>query len=239
VSCVLADRLGVESQDDQGRVLFRQRDAQGNVPTDPTFGGGYAVYDVAYRTVQFDVKADDEITTEMERYLIRRPKYALENLTIPSQSFQWGAAGETGNPAGDAIPNDGNLPGSAIAGDTTKPFPTVALTYSWVQVPKLPSATILAHLGKVNAAAFDASYGNYPAETLLFLSVEPTPVVHGTGQVYWDLNFQLLYRPTGWNKLFKPGSSYGTFYKVVNRNTGEPSIYDTFTMTDLFDASKY
>lgn len=236
VSMRLARKLGFQSQDNLGRVAFRQRLATGEVLIAGA-GDGYAEYDVTYRRLLFEPLADDKVTTELERYVVRRPKFAIENLTLPSQSFKWSTAGDTGTPAGAAVP--AGIASQAVAGDVTKPFPTMALTYEWLQVPKPPSLAINNHQGKVNSATFDASYGNFAAQTLLFHSIDTTPRVYPNGGLYWDINFQFLFRPGGWNKIFKGGSGYGDFYRVVNKEAGKPALYDTVDFAELFKASNY
>lgn len=226
---------GIPGQDSQGRLQIDERTAAGAAPTlGASAGNGWAVYEVTYRPPDAYMKQDDEISSELERFVVRDYRFAIENLTLPGQGFKYGTAGETGQPAGTAIP--AGVAGKTIPGQTIRPFPTMTIQYTWRQLPQINLDKIQAAMGKVNSATFDNTPGvantGFGAETLLFHSVEARRKRHATSDYYFELVFSFLYRATGWNKLYHRSES--TFFKVVDVAGSGNGIYQTYAFADLF-----
>jgi len=232
-SCVLVDKRGVPNQDSQGRLTYDQRDAAGAIlDAGSGDGSGLAAYKCSFRRFRYYLVEDAAAASELDRYVVRLYKPNVENLTLPGQAFNWGGASETGTPAGAAIPTllaDPDFADSPIPGDTAKRFGTLALRYEWYQVPIIPLANIQAALGCVNSATFD----NYwPAQTLLMLPPEITPVMHPTSEPYFTIVYNFVYRPKGWNKLYS--RKYSDFFKVVSKADSSKGIYETYDFGNLF-----
>lgn len=229
--CDLKAYKGVPSQDATGVMMIEERSADGSLAEPGTATGtGWAIYDVKYSAPVHAIKSDTEIQSELERFVVRDEKLTVENLRLPGQSFQWGSLGDTGLPAGTAIP--AGIADKVIPEAATMGFPLKTLHYTWLQVPVYPETKIDAAIGKVNAAAFDTSFGNYPAETLLFDSVEKTRVRHATSTYYWKIVYQFRYRPKGWNKIWSRVG--GDFFKVVRKADTSKGVYETADFDSLF-----
>lgn len=225
----LAGWKGVAIQDAKGALCIEERDGDGSCPdSGEGTGNGWAVYDVMYKRFLYSIKEDDEVTTELDRYVRTDRKWAIENLSIPGQMLQFGSSGDTGQPPGYAIPS--GLANKTIPEKITKPFPTVAWTYKWHQVPEPSDSQLSDALGKVNATEFD---GFFPAETLLLASAEAQRVIHPSQYDYYDITFQFLYRPTGWNKIMSQQAN-GNFVKIVRKGDTSKGLYETYEFLDLF-----
>lgn len=232
VDCNLSDRLGVPNQDGDGVITFDQRSAAGAAPAlGSGDSSGWAVYTVTYSRPNFSVLADDEITSEKQRFVLKLYKFATEMLTLPGQAFKWDALASVGLPAnnpGVAVP--ASQAGNPLAADITKPFPTQPITYQWLQVPfnSVLAAKFATAIGRVNASAWE-SHG---AETLLLQSVEVTPKQHAGSAFLYQVDFGFIKRPTGWNKIYN--RTAGNVLPVVNVTGGQPSIYATYDFDLLF-----
>lgn len=231
VTCRLAEKQGVPNQDAQGRLTFDLRTAAGAI-NDAGSGDstGYAVYDVGYRRTNLFFKSDEDTTSELDRWVLRRGRDSTESLTIPGMSYVYGALNDAGLPAGTLIP--ANVAGSPITGDTAKQFPFGTYTWEWFVVPQVPYDKIRAGLGKINSVAFDANFGNWPAETMYLQSAEYEPAQHASSYYYYTIKYTFIYRPTGWNKVFN--RTYADFFKVIDKSSGTKGIYTTYDMHELF-----
>lgn len=166
----------------------------------------------------YDVLTDDEVhaqeKTEVDRYVVKEANSSLQALTIPGQQLQFG----DGPFAGQSISQTGQI----------LLLPTEELTYTWVNVPKIPQAAIDACLGCVNAATFDPNSrlkpGGYPAGTLLFQAPKKVPKRTSEGLWVYDLVYRYLYRPTKWN--FFPAAD-GQFYAAYFPTSPPRLLYPT------------
>lgn len=215
-ACDLREIKGISLQNADGSYRVGQRDGNGTIGTED----GYAVYDVVYRPFAFDVKKDTEVTSEIDRYVVREYRFGTDSLTLPGQILQWAVAPK------DKIPEP-----------TARVFATCTVLYHWYQVPTLNLKYYLAKLGTVNDATFDAAYINGAAGTLLFQSLEARRVVSAIAFPYWDITFGFLYRHQGHNKIFRRlrgGTDYYDFEAVESIKSGQPAIYGTSNFNDLF-----
>jgi len=236
VSAELRRLVGTPSQDALGRFTVEERGADGSA-VDPGSGTGWVVYDVTYKRLDYSIKADDETEgSELSRYVVRDPRFGVDALPVPGQTLKWGAVGDVGQPAGIAIP--ATIAGSAIPQPTDRLFPMATYIYTWKEVPGLKQGKLLAALGRINDAPFDGKdyhIDPFPAETLLFNQLEVRRIKHATNAILWEIQFQFLYRATGWRKILSPGPD-GNFYKTVPNTTG-PGLYGTTSFDLLFDLS--
>jgi hypothetical protein len=186
----------------------------GPTPPDSLFvgdtGSGIARFAVTYRTFPFDILADDDIGTELDRYVERRTTYATEAFLIPGQTLKWSSDNKV------------------IQEPTTKAFYTKELSYRWVDVPAVPTSSIETCINKVNSTTFDG----YTAGKLLMIAPNLERTYNAVGQVVWEIIYKFLWRANGWNQLYRRSS--GVFADVVNTVGGQPAIYDTADFNTLF-----
>jgi hypothetical protein len=238
VGMSLADKQGYHNQDSAGRMTMDQAaDVGTRLPAGQGDGTGYAVYDVRYRRPNFSINSDQNAATELSRYCVRTGRSSTESMTIPGQAYQWGAAGDAGEPGaptGAAIPTVvPAFAGSPLTGDTTIALAGGEFCIEWLMVPQVNWAKIKAALlAPVNSTAFDTAYGNWPAQTLFLRSVEYTPAQHATGLFFWTHKFTWLYKPTGWNKIYS--RAHQDFFKVIDRKTATKGIFLTSDHHELF-----
>jgi hypothetical protein len=196
-------------------------------------------YLVTFSQLPYEVRSDAEIqqTTcnapEMERYLERQPRGAVQSLPLPSNvlpiftnqisPFQGGGVYNdiSGKIVGQGIPTSG----AYILSQTEE------LLYIWEQVPDPPWNAIAACIGKTNAATFDGARGwpSFTAGTVMFNGpLEKKRYRHASGRWYWRITYSFLWRPQGVN--YFPVAD-GT-YLLVTFN-GSP-IYPSADFTTLF-----
>jgi hypothetical protein len=243
VSCRLREAKGVPCQDaSDGALEYIEKNSSGLVGTT----SGYAVYDCVFRALDYNLVVDAATTSELQRFVTRDWKFAVDALVIPSQSLRWSNTGEDG---------DSGYSGTnrIIAQPLPKNFPTANYQMVWEHVPGLvvgavpvlPIGNILDALGTVNNADFDAGFGPsgatkvFPAGTLLVLSAEAIRVRTASAQPLWRITYSCHYRGNkvgstykGWNSLYDRISCL--FLKVFATVAGKPAIYDTSDFTKLF-----
>lgn len=245
VSCTLVETLGVPNQDPvTGNIIYNERNAAG---IDDGVADGWAVYECKFKPLYYNLVADAQTTSELQRYVQRDLKFSTDSLTIPGQSLQW-----------DNTDLDWTASaGTVIAEPSAKVFPYSTFIYQWFQVPgdpatgMLPLFNIVNTLGKVNTADFDSGYGPwtsttgttkcFPAGTLLLANVEARRVRAAASQPLWNITYQFLHRPNyvsannlykGHNGLFNRFANL--FLTVKARVMGQPAIYATADFTKLF-----
>ncbi len=171
---------------------------------------GYAEYESAIVTVEYNVKGpseDEELYTESI-------EPTAEFFTLPVDEFLWGGAG------GDPVQENAE-PGFLIPGcDFKLSFPNLAA------VP----AAMFSLAGHVNAAPFTSRTGvSLAAETLLFNPPVISRVVNVEGAEGFKVDLRLTYRPTGWNKYWRPSEqAWQYFYSTVTA-----SIYRSYPLGDF------
>lgn len=247
VDCRLKEPQGVFTETSSGPT-WREADAYSRVGEGSDDTDGWAVYECVFKPLPYEVWDDDLITSELDRYVERDEKDGVDSLKVPGQSFTWGATGDTGQPAGTAIPASLNLspipePQNILTGIST-------FRYMWHRVPGrnvgtlavLPRKNINACLSCVNNADFDPGYGPvlsggkwvFPAETLLLNSVEVRRIFSAAGFPLFEVTYELIHRPQGWNKFLKnAGAGVVDFFKVLRAGTAN-GVFLTADFTKLF-----
>lgn len=225
----------------QGQGAYRVSDRVVNPDNGRTLGmieyfdGGGAAGDtlscrmaVEYGLPGYDVLTDEEIAqagkSEADRYVVKEANSSLQALTIPGQQLEFGL----GPYAGQPISQSGQI----------LLMPTEELTYTWVNVPKIPQAAIDNAMGCVNAAVFDPNsrlrMGGYPIGTLLFQAPKKVPKRTSEGLWVYDIVYRFLFRPTQWN--FFPANN-GQFYPAYFPSSPPRLLYPTADFDALFDLS--
>jgi hypothetical protein len=176
-----------------------------------------AVYQITYRPRTYEILEDDEIEDgrEIDRYVTRRKQFAVYSQIIPGTGFKI----------------FGTNPAEVIAQSGTINVPTIALTYTWHQVPidGIPYAAIEGRLGKVNAGIFD---DNYEDEKVLFHSVQEDRYTTANGDRVADLIYLFHYRPVAtWNEIPRRDGTYARVEAIDRPGEG---IYGIDTLYELF-----
>jgi|SRR5579884_1879453 len=161
-----------------------------------------------YKPRDYFVLADNQVTSELQRYTSRTAAFAADYLTIGG-----GMKFVTS--------------GIVLAAPPGRITTSMELQYTWHEVPALPTSPFIIPnltainncIGKVNSTAFDVSGGNYPAGTVLFCGVDPKMVTPKlsvpttvNGNFAWEITFKFLYRNNGtWgggSSSYVPGSGF-------------------------------
>lgn len=218
--------------------------------TDPTLtpGTGKAEWECTFSYLPYDVIQDEIVFannngTELQRFVERKRKYLNESLVANFHTWRW--------------KTDNNIasPNAIIAGVTTRSIqlPTVECRYKWWWVPEaaLNEDFWGSMIGKVNRGVFDninpggvidVQQGlGAAAQTVLFQNWDMGDRVWdalGTPCRHPELSF--IYRPTGWNKLYRqrrgPNSAVKpAFESVVDKATGTKGPYLTVNAPDDLD----
>jgi hypothetical protein len=185
---------------------------------------GRARFRCTFRSLDYEVGQPGTVPDETSRYVSRYETYAGESLPILSGGFVW-------------VTPEGK-PDGPVFEATTRIMRTKSLEHVWHDVPgdtfKLGGnleANIEATIGKMNISPFDN--GRYPARTLLFIAPDKKRTRTPAGFVTWTVKYQMLYRKTGWDKLYRRG---GNDFQRVQRKDDEQnrSIYEEANFDKLF-----
>lgn len=185
---------------------------------------------VTYRTRDYQIKKDSEISTELDRYVMKVKNFSIESIQYPSKGFQF------------------TSDSAAIPENPTVLFPTADLMYTWYQVPaqkdvstgeeKLPTAldtNITATVGRVNSVSFEG----HAAETLLCLPPDIVPVRQPDQTRAFNITYKFAVREADsatWNKIWRSKTGSGTTGFAAVRRVEETSkgIYTTAPFASLF-----
>ncbi len=192
---------------------------------------GLAQFVLTYKRLPFPVLADDEVTSELNRYVQRRKSFAIEHQQLPGTQFVFS----------DTTPNiDCGLEKIALL------RPSMALLYTWHDVPAendffLPSdleTAIQNCLGCVNDDLFD---GTYPAGTLLCMEPDDEPIELANGDNGFRLTYKFIFRKEGWNTKWRGEYTDSTpitfpagFYPVLRKDSSGYGIFLPGDFDSLF-----
>ena len=186
---------------------------------------------VTYRSVMYQLQNDIDVRDSADGELIR--------FVEPLQRFQVEALEYKGK---QLVYSDLVTP-TPIPAPIQRIYALADIYYTWHQVPcgrggKLPQsyfANLDSCVAKVNDSPFDT--GRFPAETLLCYPPEVKPTRSATGTREFTVHYHLLYRPSGWNKKWRPTDASGNpspgFYPVVIEGLNT-KLYETADFSKLF-----
>ena len=189
-----------------------------------------AVYRCTYKPLMYRVATDDQINTEMDRFIIRKDKYSFEQLKIPGNFFVYtdGFGGALGVPG--QVPN---VP--------AVPWGIVEMEYTWKQIPftLVPKALLLMYKNCMNNAPFDQNSmlpdgelsSGYDDKLVLFNNVERHDYIQPNFDYVSDLVMTFVLREQPWDQIL---GSDGKFHPIVNSKTGLPA-YGLQDLNQLFD----
>ena len=195
--CDLTGGIGYPSTENDGSIKFT---------TPSTHDTAKAVYACTWSFLGYDVEDDGFKSSlagtgkELCRFVSRKVQTSMEAVPIKGTDFKFTSDNK---PIGEPI--------------TTKTA-TKELEYTWWHIPfPYRESTWDSLLGQVNSAAFDGrgrgqtgtSYPSYAIHTVFFASYEQSdPYTDPEGNFCCNTTFFFLYRDTGWNKFYRPGSGW-------------------------------
>ena len=93
-------------------------------------------------------------------------------------------------------------------------------------------------VGLVNSGAFDASYTSlFAAKTLLALPPRIEATFNAMGNPSYNIHYKFIYKPNGWNKLYRPALNPPAFAAVVATSDGATEIYGTYDFNKFFQTA--
>ena len=225
VECKLMDGKGAWRTSSVGAIEFFA-----NYPNQPT--QGYLIYEVTYRPVPYTVLPDTAITSELDRYVVRKWNISIETYQMPGNTFGW-------SDEGTIVPIPENI---------AKQRPFIELHYSWHWVPEpIKMSVIVDTVGKINQNPFDNTPGPankghdtaFKAGHLLCAPPEISDRMYTpSGQAVRDINYVFLFRPDStWNDFFqKQKGDFVRVYKIHNGAVAVPSssVYEEADFAKLF-----
>jgi hypothetical protein len=158
-----------------------------------------------YKPRDYFVKADNQVTSEQDRYTSRTSTFAGEMLTLQNGVKFVSSQRVLSAP-----------PGRLTA--------TQDVQMTWHEVPALPNnpfvipnlTAVTNCMGKVNSVPFDVNGFNYPPGTVLFYGIDPKMVTgklagdtatNPNGNYHWEITMKFLYRNNGYVTVTQGGSS--------------------------------
>ena len=178
-----------------------------------------ASYDFAQLTVTYAVPEQGEREDEdNEEVLVSESlTQTSEFLTLPERDLYWD------NAQSEPVEKE-NRPGMLTH--------TVTWIYIRHKMLKLPSG-VLSLVGTVNSAAVTStSLGlTFSAGTLLYGSPNLSRDITTDGKKAWRVEFHFQYKPTGWNKFYKQGSSAPQ--SIYDGGGGTVKVYPSDNFTAL------
>jgi hypothetical protein len=177
---------------------------------------------VEFKPLDFALETDDDINSELDRYVTRSPSLDSQYLTVNGMMRY-----ATGIQAcATASTSAGPVGGPLVASQPGKITNAFGYDYVWHSVPALTNniylppnlAAVNYCAGKVNSVPFDPGCLNAPVGTMLFLGFDPKmqlPSLGGTdaagftdedgGLFYWEITLKFLYRFNGFYSTDGPG----------------------------------
>jgi hypothetical protein len=214
---------------------------EGQHQQDPLYKGmpqyDMALYQCTYRNLPYrvipDEDMDPDLPSELDRYVIRRPKFSFEMQKIPGVDVVINIPGL--DPAKQPYPL-GEVP--------VQPITLIGLEYTVIAVPLELVPDVLGHANTINAADFDDSIqlgevepGPYSPRKVLFSGFDASKIytdIRGTAVA--DLVYMFAVRSHEWN--YFPSPKDNTWLKAFRRSDPTKSIFETSDFNDLFDFSE-
>lgn len=197
---------------------------------------------VNYKPRDYLVLADNQITTEQDRYTSRSAEFIGDYLTL-NGGMRFVATGAT------------------LASPPGRITTSMSLVYTWHEVPglnsnpfQIPNLSAVSNcIGRVNSVPFDTKAGNYPVGTVLFVGISPKMVTpklsDGSstspfGNHFWEIQLNFIYRNNGYtsyseyaghNYVFNIDPKVNKWDLVTSDGTvGGPRIYQSADLNSLW-----
>jgi hypothetical protein len=153
-------------------------------------------YRLVYKPLEYvvaeDVTVIGSVEHELERYIIRKKKWAFVNQQMPVSTSA------PGNVKPPILVFNGAHAGTTVPTNPARPQATIQLEYTWKRVPRLavPVDTITAGAFTINNDLFDKTYHT---GTLAFLGADQRDYYDAAGDFVCDLVYLFACKPEGWN----------------------------------------
>lgn len=184
------------------------------------------VIDCMFEQPIYEVLPIEDITYEWERNSHIR-EMPIDSATVIQSSNQIVVFDATTSQPGVSLVTDGSPAGTSFG----LPEKKKQVLLDWYDIPAtyINWATLDATLGQINDAEF---YNYYDAETLLFQNYSYTRRRHQLGYIVYDVQFQFLHRPYGFNKVLNAKFDY----QLVKKKLGGGRLYQSGDFNALFDS---
>ena len=162
-----------------------------------------SVYRVTYAVPMYDIKEDEEVTHEHERFCVWSKRITAQNEKIPGLTYKF-ASGKPLNEVGVRMGRQ------------------LEMTCKWLDVPVFDYAIISDYANKINSSAITLDGTEWDAETVLFVGGSEEPKVNAAGQRNRDISLSFLCRLDGrtWNKFWNPAVAGADKYAEVTDGAG-------------------
>lgn len=178
---------------------------------------------VQFAAPLYQVREDNDIIYEHERYCIWERKLSAENLQLPGGAY--------------IFPSDGRQ----VAQTAIMVSRTIELRCTWLDVPVLPYANISNCMNHINSAAITLNGVSYAAETLLFRGVDEKQRRNPFGRYTYDATYVFLHKADGntWQQLLRKSAAGAMVYEAptADGTVGGTKIYGTAAFLQLWDVS--
>lgn len=189
-----------------------------------------AVYQCTYRAVPYRVIGDDEmdedLPTELDRFVIRKKLFGFEMQKLPGIDLVFDAPGKSWDrkPLGE-VPSI--------------PVSVINLEYTVKEIPLELIPDVVTKGNTINAADFDdaillgdITLGPYAPRRVLFSGFAQKEYLSAKGISVADLVYSFAVRAVEWN--YFPGPD-GTMYKIIRTSDSSKSIFSTSDFNELFE----
>lgn len=177
---------------------------------------GEMVYLVTFAAPLYEVKEDDEVFYEHERFCVFTKRGTASNEKIPGGSLIFPSDGVKLNEVG------------------VKTGRTTSLAVKWCDVPYVNYAKLSTLANKVNQSGFSLDGTTYTAETVLFENWSEDKRVNAFGKRVVDLTLNYTVRVDGrsWNTVWRKAAGGGLTYEAPTYD-GTLGGDKTFATADL------
>ena len=180
------------------------------------------VYLVTFGAPLYEVKEDDDVSSEHERFVVWTKRGAAQNEKIPGGSYILPAAGAyTAKKLNEVGVRTGR---------------TLSLTAKWLDVPYVNYTKLSTLSNKVNVSGVTFDNTTYPAETVLFENWSEDKRVNAFGGRVVDLTFNYSVRIDGrtWNSFWTGYPSPNEYLTPTQNGDGVTKLFATADLTECF-----
>jgi hypothetical protein len=189
----------------------------------------YCVFEVEYTRPPYNIAEDDDVGSEVERYVEYLPEFQGDYLSVPYEATS-GATGLKFVETGRDFP--GNV-GVIVPAEIER--------LKWWQVPAVAvnETAIWELIGKVNSASFFDGQYSYAREHLLFCGLERERIwLPHDGSPGWNITFLFKWFKYGHNNFYdfyKQGAFNPAWRKAtVGGGENDPTLYEYGDFSTIF-----
>lgn len=187
----------------------------------PTFA--QSVYRVTYAVPMYDVKENEDVDYEHQRFCVWTKRITAQNEKVPGLSYKFVGTGLPLNEVGVRMGRQ------------------LEMSCKWLDVPTFDYAVISQYANRVNDLEIELDGTTWPAETVLFVGGSEDPKVNAAGQRNRDITLTFLCRIDGrtWNKFWDRGAAGADKYVLVTDDGGAGGnrIFPTADLNQIWTLS--